>query len=66
MLFDNSLATMGARLPSVASAYFIHPEKKVVVVCGDKGFMLNSQARFHFFFALGLKVKKWALEIFIV
>jgi len=56
---------MIARLPSVASAYFLHPEKKVVVVCGDEGFMLNSQAGFHFFFPLGLKVKKWALEILI-
>jgi len=57
---------MGARLPSVSLTYFLHPKKKVVVVYGDEGFMLNSQAGFHFFFPLGLKVKKWALEIFIV
>jgi hypothetical protein len=56
---------MGARLPSMASAYFLHPEKKVVVVCGDEGFILNSQAGFHCFFPLGFKVKKWALKIFI-
>jgi len=49
---------MGARLPSVASTYFLHLEKKVVVVCGDEGFVLNFQAGFHFFFPLGLKVKK--------
>jgi hypothetical protein len=46
-------------------ACFHHPEMKVVAICGDGGFMLNSQARFQSFFPLGLKVTKWALEIFI-
>ncbi|CAM6019689.1 unnamed protein product [Sphagnum balticum] len=43
LLLDNSLATMGAGLPSAAAACLLHPEKKVVAVCGDGGFMLNSQ-----------------------
>jgi len=55
---------MGARLPLVTLAYLLHLQKKVVAICGDEGFMLNSQARFQSFFPLGPKVKKWALEIF--
>jgi hypothetical protein len=47
LLLDNSLATMGAGLPSAAAACLLHPEKKVVAVCGDGGFMLNSQAGFQ-------------------
>jgi acetolactate synthase-1/2/3 large subunit len=35
LLLDNSLTTMGARLPSMATTYFFHPKKKVVAVCGD-------------------------------
>ncbi len=46
LLLDNSLTIMGARLPSTATTCFLHPEKKVVAVCGDGGFMLDSQARF--------------------
>jgi thiamine pyrophosphate-dependent acetolactate synthase large subunit-like protein len=65
LLLDNSLAIMGVRLPLVALTYLLHPEKKVVVICGDGGFMLNSQAGFQSFFPLGPQVKKWALEIFI-
>jgi len=43
LLLDNALATMGAGLPSGMTAKLINPEKKVVVVCGDGGFMMNSQ-----------------------
>jgi thiamine pyrophosphate-dependent acetolactate synthase large subunit-like protein len=64
LFFDNSLTTMGVGLPSVTTTCLLHP-KKVVVVCGDGGFMLNSESRFQSFFPLGPKVKKWALEIFI-
>jgi thiamine pyrophosphate-dependent acetolactate synthase large subunit-like protein len=64
LLLDNSLTTMGVGLPLATTTYFFHP-KKVVVVCGDGGFMLNSQSGFQSFFPLGPKVKKWALKIFI-
>ena len=43
LLLDNALATMGAGLPSGMAAKMINPDKKVVSVCGDGGFMMNSQ-----------------------
>ena len=43
LLLDNALATMGAGLPSAMTAKLINPDKKVVAVCGDGGFMMNSQ-----------------------
>ena len=43
LLLDNALATMGAGLPSAMAAKMVHPDKKVVAVCGDGGFMMNSQ-----------------------
>lgn len=43
LLLDNALATMGAGLPSAIAAKIINPNKKVITVCGDGGFMMNSQ-----------------------
>jgi len=43
MLLDNALATMGAGLPSAMAAKQIRPERKVVSINGDGGFMMNSQ-----------------------
>jgi len=43
LLLDNALATMGAGLPSAIAAKIINPDKKVISVCGDGGFMMNSQ-----------------------
>jgi acetolactate synthase-1/2/3 large subunit len=43
LLLDNALATMGAGLPSAMATKMIHPDRKVVSVCGDGGFMMNSQ-----------------------
>ncbi|MGB1219903.1 MAG: acetolactate synthase large subunit, partial [Alcanivoracaceae bacterium] len=43
VLLDNALATMGAGLPSAMAAKLVHPEKRVLAVCGDGGFMMNSQ-----------------------
>ncbi len=43
VLLDNALATMGAGLPSAMAASLIYPDKKVVAICGDGGFMMNSQ-----------------------
>jgi len=43
LLLDNALATMGAGLPSAMAAKMLYPDKKVIAVCGDGGFMMNSQ-----------------------
>ncbi|TVP56466.1 MAG: acetolactate synthase large subunit [Gemmatimonadales bacterium] len=43
LLLDNALATMGAGLPSAIAAAMIHPDRPVLAVCGDGGFMMNSQ-----------------------
>lgn len=43
LLLDNALATMGAGLPAGIAAKMLNPEKKVLAVCGDGGFMMNSQ-----------------------
>jgi acetolactate synthase-1/2/3 large subunit len=43
LLLDNALATMGAGLPSGMMAAILHPERRVMAVCGDGGFMMNSQ-----------------------
>ncbi len=42
-LVDNALATMGAGLPSGIAVKMLVPDKKVLAVCGDGGFMMNSQ-----------------------
>jgi acetolactate synthase-1/2/3 large subunit len=43
LLLDNALATMGAGLPAAMAARLVYPERPVVAVCGDGGFMMNSQ-----------------------
>jgi acetolactate synthase-1/2/3 large subunit len=43
LLLDNALATMGAGMASAMCAKLINPNKKVISVCGDGGFMMNSQ-----------------------
>ena len=43
LLLDNALATMGAGLPAAIMAKLLHPDRKVLAVCGDGGFMMNSQ-----------------------
>jgi acetolactate synthase-1/2/3 large subunit len=43
LLLDNALASMGAGLPSAMMAKMISPEKKVIAVVGDGGFMMNGQ-----------------------
>lgn len=42
VLLDNALATMGAGLPSAMGVKLIYPERKVVAICGDGGFMMSS------------------------
>lgn len=43
ILLDNALATMGAGLPSAMGARICSPGEKVMAICGDGGFMMNSQ-----------------------
>ncbi len=43
VLLDNALATMGAGLPSAMMASMLYPERCVMAICGDGGFMMNSQ-----------------------
>lgn len=43
VLLDNALATMGAGLPSAMAAKLVSPDAKVMAICGDGGFMMNSQ-----------------------
>lgn len=43
VLLDNALASMGAGLPAAIAAKIVHPERQVVAICGDGGFMMNSQ-----------------------
>ena len=42
-LIDNGLCSMGIALPGAVSAKLVNPDKKVVAVCGDGGFLMNSQ-----------------------
>lgn len=43
VLLDNALASMGAGLPSAMEAARLFPDRRVLAVCGDGGFMMNSQ-----------------------
>ncbi len=43
ILLDNSLATMGAGLPAAMASKIVYPDRRVMAICGDGGFMMNSQ-----------------------
>ena len=43
VLLDNALASMGAGLPSAMAAHLVYPDRRVMAICGDGGFMMNSQ-----------------------
>src|SRR5690554_3079599 len=43
VLLDNALASMGAGLPSAMMAAMLYPNLKVMAICGDGGFLMNSQ-----------------------
>lgn len=43
ILLDNALASMGAGLPAAIAATLAHPGVPVLAICGDGGFMMNSQ-----------------------
>lgn len=43
VLLDNALATMGAGLGAAMAAKIVHPDRRAMAICGDGGFMMNSQ-----------------------
>jgi len=43
VLIANGLAGMGFALPSAIAAKLVHPDRKVVTVSGDGGFLMNCQ-----------------------
>ncbi|MDO8484906.1 MAG: acetolactate synthase large subunit [Candidatus Limnocylindrales bacterium] len=43
VIISNGLAAMGISLPGAIAAKLIHPERRVVALCGDGGFLMNSQ-----------------------
>lgn len=43
VLLDNALATMGSGLSAGITAKILYPERKVLAICGDGGFMMNCQ-----------------------
>ena len=42
-LISNGFASMGFSIPGAFAAKLLYPEKKVLALCGDGGFMMNSQ-----------------------
>ncbi len=42
-IISNGFASMGIAVPGAVAAKFVFPERKVVAVTGDAGFMMNSQ-----------------------
>jgi acetolactate synthase-1/2/3 large subunit len=43
LLLDNALATMAAGLPAAIGVALLDARRRVLAVCGDGGFMMNSQ-----------------------
>jgi acetolactate synthase-1/2/3 large subunit len=43
VIFSNGLSTMGFAIPSTLAAKVVHPNKKIVGICGDGGFQMNIQ-----------------------
>ncbi|GAB3684205.1 acetolactate synthase large subunit [Salinisphaera aquimarina] len=43
VLLDNALASMGAGLAAAMAAKMVHAKRRVMAICGDGGFMMNSQ-----------------------
>jgi acetolactate synthase-1/2/3 large subunit len=43
VIISNGFAAMGIALPGAIAAKLVHPERRVVALCGDGGFLMNSQ-----------------------
>ena len=42
-LIPNGFCSMGFALPGAIAASLVHPDRKVLAICGDGGFLMNSQ-----------------------
>jgi len=42
-LIPNGFCSMGFALPGAIAAAMVHPDKRILAVCGDAGFMMNVQ-----------------------
>jgi acetolactate synthase-1/2/3 large subunit len=42
-IISNGFASMGIAVPGAVAAKLIYPDRRVVAVCGDGGFLMNSQ-----------------------
>lgn len=42
-LIPNGFCSMGFALPGAIAASIVHPERRVIAVCGDAGFLMNVQ-----------------------
>ncbi len=43
VIISNGFASMGISLPGAIAAKLVHPDRHVVALCGDGGFLMNSQ-----------------------
>ena len=43
VIISNGFAAMGISVPGAIAAKLVHPERRVVALCGDGGFLMNSQ-----------------------
>ncbi|HEY8167492.1 MAG TPA: acetolactate synthase large subunit [Candidatus Limnocylindrales bacterium] len=43
VIISNGFAAMGISLPGAIAAKLVHPERRVVALCGDGGFLMNCQ-----------------------
>ncbi len=42
-LIPNGFCSMGFALPGAIAAHIVHPERRILAVCGDAGFLMNAQ-----------------------
>ena len=42
-IISNGFASMGIALPGAIAAKMVHPDRNILAVCGDSGFMMNNQ-----------------------
>jgi acetolactate synthase-1/2/3 large subunit len=42
-LIPNGFCSMGFALPGAIAAHLVHPDRRVLAICGDAGFLMNVQ-----------------------
>jgi acetolactate synthase-1/2/3 large subunit len=42
-LIPNGFCSMGFALPGAIAAHLVHPDRRILAICGDAGFMMNVQ-----------------------